>query len=214
MPSTSKNNGEGDLFQLKIASAYAGTVFLNVWNVSLKWKDFSNRDLNHDHLQKLVSMFEASIHCVDESKCLKASVTKAEWEEFLQYLSELMNAGTIPAPLDYLVEVSSLAIIAKDKTCIISHLDHSTLIFPYDIPVTPILEAGQHWAAALESMMVQRTWFLKTPDGQLQSIPPAQDEVWVISEHFQDCANIILGFLLGCRCVYSGALGHRLFICS
>ena len=65
-----------------------------------------------------------------------------------------MNVGTISASLDHSVKVLSLIIITKNKTHIISHLDHSALIFPCDILITPILEAGQHQAAVLELMMV------------------------------------------------------------
>ena len=45
-----KSDGDVNPFQSKIAAAYAGTVFLNVWSVSAKWNDCINQDLNYDHV--------------------------------------------------------------------------------------------------------------------------------------------------------------------
>lgn len=69
------NDADVNPFQSKITRAYAGTVFLDVCSVSIKWTDCANCDLDYDHVRKLASVFEAGIHCVEESKCLKASVT-------------------------------------------------------------------------------------------------------------------------------------------
>ena len=184
MATVRESDGDVDPFQLKIAAAYAGTVFLDVWSVSAKWNDCTNRDLDYDHVKKLASVFEAGIHRVDESKRLKASVTIAEWDEVLHYLSQLMNEHAIPTPVSLPVDTSSLAAIAKEKNRIISHLDHTALIFPRDIPITPILEAGQHRAAALESMMGRRTVFSQTPEGRMKNMLPAKDEVRAVSKYF------------------------------
>ena len=42
MATVRESDGDVDPFQLKIAAAYAGTVFLDVWSVSAKWNDCTN----------------------------------------------------------------------------------------------------------------------------------------------------------------------------
>ena len=65
-----------------------------------------------------------------------------------------MNNSIIQAPASLPVNVSVLELVATDKSQIISYLDSQALICPWDLPITPILEAGQHQKAALEKLLM------------------------------------------------------------
>ena len=67
---------------------------------------------------------------------------------------QVMNNSIIQAPAPLPVNVLVLELIATDKSWIISYLDSQALICPWDLPITPILEVGQYWKAALEKLLI------------------------------------------------------------
>lgn len=172
-----KQGGGGNPYQQKITDAYIGTLFFDVRSLTTTWPDCTNRDVDLLHVNKLMSVFEAGVERVEEAKRLKVTVTKSEWDELLAYLMQVMNNGIIQAPAPLPVDVSVLELVATDKSRIISHLDSQALICPRDLPITPILEAGQHRKAALEKLLMRRTNFAESAAGQVKDAQSATEEV-------------------------------------
>lgn len=174
-----KKQGEVETnpYQVKIAEAYTGTVFFDVRSVTTTWLDCMNRDVDPVHVDKLASVFEAGVERVEEAKRLKVTMTNMEWIQLLEYLSKLMNGAIIPSPASLPVDVSALQSIATDRSRITSHLNEGALTCPLDIPVTPVLEAGQHRKTALEKLLTQRTNFAESPEGKAKDAKPASKEV-------------------------------------
>ena len=73
-----KQGGEGNPYQQKITDAYIGTLFFDVWSLTTTWPDCTNQDVNLLHVNKLMSVFEAGVECIEEVKQLKITVTKSE----------------------------------------------------------------------------------------------------------------------------------------
>ena len=65
------NQKQGEMenpYQTKISAACVRTVFLDVWSLSPIWKDCTNHDINIRYVNKLASVFEASIKHVAEAQ--------------------------------------------------------------------------------------------------------------------------------------------------
>ena len=71
-----QSENEADLFLSKIAGAYTGTIFMDVHSLSTDWGDCRNHDIDYDHVDKLVEIFEAGINHMNESKQLKIIMIK------------------------------------------------------------------------------------------------------------------------------------------
>ena len=63
-----QNEDEADSFSSKIAGAYTGTIFMDVCSLSTDWGNCRNHDIDYDHVDKLVEVFEAGINHMNESK--------------------------------------------------------------------------------------------------------------------------------------------------
>ena len=75
---TIQNENEADLFSSKIAGAYTGMIFMNVCSLSTDWGNCRNHDIDYDHVDKLIEIFEAGINHVNESKQLKITMIKQD----------------------------------------------------------------------------------------------------------------------------------------
>ena len=139
-----KQGSRGNPYQQKITDTYIGTLFFDVWSLTTTWPDCTNQDVDLLHVNKLMSVFKAGVEHVKKAKQLKVIVIKSEWDKLLAYLMQVMNNSIIQAPAPLPVNISVLELVATDKSWIISHLDSQALICPWDLLITPILEAGQY----------------------------------------------------------------------
>ena len=97
----------------------------------------------------------AGIDWVDPTKQLKLTITKHEWTDLLEYLTQLMNNNTISSSLPLPVKSSDLQSVVTDNNCIVFHVDSVAIICSLKLSVTPVLEAGQHCIAALKKFVLQ-----------------------------------------------------------
>lgn len=150
-----KQDDQNNPYQKTISEAYAGTVFINIQSVTATWKDCINHDVDTSHVDWLASAFMTGIDQMNLTKQLKLTITKCEWTDLLEYLTQLMNNNTISSPLSLSVKSSDLQSVVTDNNHIVSHVDSVAIICSLELSVTPVLEAGQHCIAALKKFVLQ-----------------------------------------------------------
>ena len=150
-----KQDDQNNPYQKTISEVYAGTVFINVQSVTATWKDCINHNVDTSHVNQLASAFVAGIDWVDPTKQLKLTITKHEWTDLLEYLTQLMNNNIISSSLSLPVKSSDLQLVMTDNNCIVSHVDSVAIICLLKLSVTSVLEAGQHYVAALKKFVLQ-----------------------------------------------------------
>ena len=73
-----QSENEADLFPSKIAGAYTGMIFMDVCSLSTDWGVCRNHEIDYDHVDKLIEVFEAGINHMNESKQLKIIMIKQD----------------------------------------------------------------------------------------------------------------------------------------
>lgn len=164
-------DGDGfDAFLAKIQQAYVGTVLCDVRSLSAQWEDCNNRDVDPDHIEKLKARFKVvGIQRTTEEHRMKATVKQAEWQQLLAVIRENTLCQDFHQGSSQTELSGPLQEIVKDPI--------QMTIVPRDLPVTPILEAGQHRQHALVELLEEQDRIAKSEEGKAGGIKPPIDHV-------------------------------------
>ena len=156
-----------DPYPAVIEQAYVGTILCDVRSLSARWEDCNNRDVDPDHIEKLKAHFKVvGTQRAAEEHRMKATVKEAEWQQLLAVVCDQSfhhgsSSQTQPSGL--------LQEIIKDPMQVV--------IVPRALPVTPILEAGQHRQHALVELLEEQDRIAKSEEGKSGGIKPPIDHV-------------------------------------
>ena len=158
-----------DPYPTIIKQAYVGTVLCDVCSLSAQWEDCNNRDVDPDHVEKLKAHFKAAgIHRTAEEHRMKATVKKTEWPQLLAVIGDnRLCRDSHQSPSQ--PSGGPLREIVKDPT--------QMLVAPRDLPVTPILEAGQHRQHALVELLEEQESIAQSAEGKASGTKPPTDDV-------------------------------------
>ena len=139
----------------------------------MKWNDCCNCDLDKEHVNNLKDIFDAGVNRTAEGNRMKATLSSSEWHALTEFLIEQAKDGQ-PMPSK---DVDSLRKHARAPH-VVSHIDTSTtIIAPGEIPVIPILEAGQHRRSALILLNDERRAHAESAEGKAKGVQRASTEV-------------------------------------
>ena len=181
---------EDDPLPERIDLACKGTVACDVRSLTSCWPDAINRDIDEQHVQHLKEIFIVGLHRQLPEHRLKISVSREEWTSLLAFLVGGMQEGRLPPPvMDHEITQETLQeIIAKQGFGLHMGDTSSGVFLPKDLPITPVLEAGQHRREALLQLLEDETCLAKTSGGKDKRVTEARD----IVSAFYTCQNSIL----------------------
>ncbi|KAB8226807.1 uncharacterized protein BDW43DRAFT_295714, partial [Aspergillus alliaceus] len=169
-----------DPFPAIWAGALAGILVMDIHLLNPDWNDkIVNREINREHVTKLVESFKAGIHRFDKSN----------------FIARIL-AGSIPVPLSFISLISptppspeAIDCLTKEKALVTTNVSPAPcVIVPNNtIPSKLRLEAGQHRRAALLAVNTEQLRVSKTPEGSKHVQPPTdEDYLWPVLIYKQE----------------------------
>ena len=161
-------DGGSESYPAIIQQAYAGTILCDVRSLSARWEDCNNRDVDPDHIEKLKARFRVvGIQRTTEEHRMKATVKQAEWQQLLVVIGENELCQSFHQGSGQTQLSCTFQEVVEDPM--------QMAIVPRDLPITPILEAGQHRQHALVELLEEKDRIAKSDEGKNSGIKPPTD---------------------------------------